>query len=107
MSESNINLSPDALLAGIETVAKAIGRTCQMDVVVAMARAEAKVAPAVPGEILASAMTLRDHFAAKAMAAILGNLNGNRGGIKGSIAPVLAKLAYQQADAMLAARGAA
>lgn len=61
--------------------------------------------PDYPNEI-GGGLSLRDYFAAKAMAAILGNLNGDKGGMKGSVAPVLAKLAYQQADAMLVERAA-
>ena len=102
MSEANINLSPDALLAGIETVAKAIGRTCQMDVVVAMARAEAKASPAASDEVLASAMTLRDYFAGQAMARIVA---ADKDGCMGP--DITAQASYRLADRMLAARGVA
>lgn len=61
MSTQNINPSPEALLAGIDAIARAIGRNCQMDVYIAMARAESQAAPRA-----ADADDLRNHFAATA-----------------------------------------
>lgn len=58
-------------------------------------------------------MSLRDYFAGQALPAVIGNLNTEQGlaGIKElsleeGIAPnmVIAKMAYEYADAMLAAR---
>ncbi|WP_273035959.1 hypothetical protein [Massilia timonae] len=61
MSTPNINPSPEALLAGIDAIARAIGRNCQMDVYIAMARAEAHAAPSA-----SDVDDLRNHFAATA-----------------------------------------
>jgi len=58
---------------------------------------------AAPKDIPASAMTLRDYFAAKAMQAV----TTNEIGAKGFTFEQRAIWSYQQADAMLAARGAA
>jgi len=102
MSKANINLSPDALLAGIEAVAKTIGRNCQIDVAIAMSRAEAKAVPTAPEEIPASAMTLRDYFAGQAMARIVA---ADKDGCMGP--DITAQASYRLADRMLAARGAA
>lgn len=51
-------------------------------------------------------MTLRDYFAANALAAMIGleNKDGHKRGAAG--VPILAMYAYEYADAMLSARGA-
>lgn len=51
-------------------------------------------------------MTLRDYFAAKAMQAMVSNINGNGQELR-SLMSVLSDEAFHFADAMLAARGAA
>lgn len=105
MSTPNINPSPEALLAGIEAVARAMGRNCQMDMIVAMARAEAKASPPA-----ASDAALRDQFAAAALPAIISATFAGAVGAKGGVPAteeIMAAQAYHFADAMLAARGAA
>ena len=105
MSEASLNMSPEALLAGIEAIARAIGRNCQMEVYVAMARAEASSMPPAIDESV-----LRDQFATAALPAIISAAFAGSIGAKGD-APVteeiMASQAYEFADAMLAARGAA
>jgi hypothetical protein len=64
------------------------------------------VPPGGVESIHASGMTLRDYFAAKAMAAMVSKSSGQdkTGGAKG--VPLVAQYAYEYADAMLKARQA-
>ena len=63
--------------------------------------------PVLHGNGAPTGMSLRDYFAAKAMAAVIMNPEtqrelGNMGRDEGMV--VISKVAYMQADAMLAAR---
>ena len=64
--------------------------------------------PAFPTETFQNeGMTLRDYFAAKAMAVLMAEIDGNDGDNPGSVmwqSHTVAELAYEQADAMLEAR---
>jgi hypothetical protein len=52
-------------------------------------------------------MTLRDYFAAKALAAMIGQPDKDPENCGKKAVPRLAQFAYEYADAMIAARGAA
>ena len=49
-------------------------------------------------------MTLRDYFAAKAMAALIGHIQKDPKNCGGKAVPTIAKFSYEYADAMLEAR---
>lgn len=105
MSFHTTQPSPQALLAGIDAVAKAIGRNCTMDMYIAMARAEAQSAP-----MESEGVELRDQFALAALPAIMSAAMENRARRKGGGAITeawIAQYSYEIADAMLAARSAA
>jgi hypothetical protein len=50
-------------------------------------------------------MTLRDYFAAKALAALINHPNKDGENCGAKAVPTLAKFAYEYADAMIKARG--
>ena len=102
MSSSTTQPSLQELLAGIEAVAAYIGPSCDHFVRKEMQAAAALVAAQDPKRILASDMTLRDHFAAQAMARIVA---ADKDGCMGP--DITAQASYRLADCMLAARGAA
>lgn len=105
--------SPGELYAGILAIADHIGPRCRTDTRMAMLEAAAHAAQPSREKPLAPDATLRDHFAGQALMAIVGNdrLLGDFmkvsevAGLR--LGETVASAAYEFADSMLDARGAA
>lgn len=108
MSISTTNLSHQALLAGIVAIADTIGPNCHAKMSNAIVQAQRRfVAP------VDAPLDLRDLFAGQALMAIVGNDRllmdfvkvGEAAGAR--LGETVAHAAYEFADEMLSARGAA
>ena len=103
MSISTKQPSPQELLAGIKAVAAYIGPQCALNARIAMLGEAAAAVATDPNQILASDMTLRDHFAERSLQSLItGRVWGHVD--KSVLLETWAKSAYGLADAMLAAR---